>query len=465
MPQGWGNIDAYRMVYNFWAGSLSGCYVGHGEPYIHPEDILWWAKGGVLHGESPERIAFLKEFFESIPYQEMSPDPEVSPKNYVFSQPGELYLVLLDETEVSDIDLPGEDPYKVDEIDTWTGEIRALGTAPAGGYRIAPRYPNYLLRFTPYEEGEQVRPEAKASAEPIEGVAPLEVTFLGEGGDTFHWDFDDGDGSEERNPTHTYRSHGVFTPTLRVTDGEGLSALSALSVRVFPAPPGDFVSRTSWPGSEEGLLFSWEKEGGAKTGDFTFKTRGEAAFTESGSMSLTDGALEMHGLEEDLLKACTESNQISIGVAVTSDSLDQEGPARVFSFSQDHGSRNFTLGQNKKKWVLRLRTSRNSGNATEPQITLHPVTLGETLYLTVSYFPGQMSVFANGEEVLSTSDLEGDFSTWGPGHHLILGDEWVGDRGWNGTLDHLSVYSRYVGHEEAKKQYELFQESEEKISK
>ena len=41
---------------------MSGCYVGHGETYKHPQDILWWAKGGVLHGQSPRRIQWLKEF-------------------------------------------------------------------------------------------------------------------------------------------------------------------------------------------------------------------------------------------------------------------------------------------------------------------------------------------------------------------------------------------------------------------
>ena len=46
IPQGWGNITAEEMVQHFWAGTVSGCYVGHGETYKHPEDLLWWAKGG-----------------------------------------------------------------------------------------------------------------------------------------------------------------------------------------------------------------------------------------------------------------------------------------------------------------------------------------------------------------------------------------------------------------------------------
>ena len=34
---------------------------------LRDDEVLWWAKGGVLRGESPERIAFLRSVFEEIP--------------------------------------------------------------------------------------------------------------------------------------------------------------------------------------------------------------------------------------------------------------------------------------------------------------------------------------------------------------------------------------------------------------
>ena len=67
IPLGWGNITPETMVTRFWDGFCRGSYVGHGETYQHPKDILWWSKGGVLHGESPERIAFLRSIVESAP--------------------------------------------------------------------------------------------------------------------------------------------------------------------------------------------------------------------------------------------------------------------------------------------------------------------------------------------------------------------------------------------------------------
>jgi hypothetical protein len=61
IPQGWGNLKPEEMVRRFWIGTMGGGYVGHGETYQHPEDLLWWSKGGVLHGTSPQRIAWLKK--------------------------------------------------------------------------------------------------------------------------------------------------------------------------------------------------------------------------------------------------------------------------------------------------------------------------------------------------------------------------------------------------------------------
>ena len=43
---------------------MRGGYAGHGETYPHPEDLIWWAKGGKLHGEAWKRIGFLRDLLE-----------------------------------------------------------------------------------------------------------------------------------------------------------------------------------------------------------------------------------------------------------------------------------------------------------------------------------------------------------------------------------------------------------------
>lgn len=72
LKETWGSISASEMVNRFWKATVTGACCTHGEVLLDPdlqnvdEAVLWWAKGGVLHGESPKRIAFLREVIESI---------------------------------------------------------------------------------------------------------------------------------------------------------------------------------------------------------------------------------------------------------------------------------------------------------------------------------------------------------------------------------------------------------------
>jgi hypothetical protein len=67
IPEQWGNITAMELVNRMWTGFSLGGYVGHGETYLSQDDVLWWSRGGVLRGEAPERILFLRNIIESMP--------------------------------------------------------------------------------------------------------------------------------------------------------------------------------------------------------------------------------------------------------------------------------------------------------------------------------------------------------------------------------------------------------------
>lgn len=63
----WGCITGQEMTRRFWKAICSGAYCTHGETFYADDDVLWWAKGGVLKGESPARIAFCRKIVESLP--------------------------------------------------------------------------------------------------------------------------------------------------------------------------------------------------------------------------------------------------------------------------------------------------------------------------------------------------------------------------------------------------------------
>ncbi|MDY3918277.1 MAG: DUF5605 domain-containing protein [Candidatus Limivivens sp.] len=68
LPEFWGSISGREMTARFWRVMTSGGYCTHGETFLDPEkDVVWWAKGGKLKGESPARIQFLKDLIYSLP--------------------------------------------------------------------------------------------------------------------------------------------------------------------------------------------------------------------------------------------------------------------------------------------------------------------------------------------------------------------------------------------------------------
>ena len=232
IPEGWGNLTAQEMTRHFWLGTLSGCYVGHGETYKHPEDVLWWAKGGVLHGESPKRIQWLKDFMAQAPaFHGLRPMGDDKGR-FLLAKPGEFYLLYCVDQRPQTIELAGSRPYKLDLVDPWEMAIMPVGTASAGEFTLSASKPDVAYRFTPYAPGEKLRPEAKITASIAEGVPPLNVQFASGGDGQARWDFGDGSTSEQRDPTHAFQKPGLFSVTLTVTDPNGGSARSCLQIAV-----------------------------------------------------------------------------------------------------------------------------------------------------------------------------------------------------------------------------------------
>ncbi len=86
-------------------------------------------------------------------------------------------------------------------------------------------------------------PSAVASATPRSGEAPLPVSFDGSGSSddgailSYAWTFGDGSTGSGVAPQHSYGAPGRYTATLTVTDDEGLTGSSSISIDVDAASP------------------------------------------------------------------------------------------------------------------------------------------------------------------------------------------------------------------------------------
>ena len=135
----WGNITAQEMVNRFWLGTVGGGYVGHGETYLHPAEILWWSKGGVLHGESPARIAFLRNLLEANVTGGLNPLTLINPRAREGANQGEeYYLYYFGSSQPArfQIMLAEDKRYKLDIIDAWEMTITPVEGTYSGTFLL-----------------------------------------------------------------------------------------------------------------------------------------------------------------------------------------------------------------------------------------------------------------------------------------------------------------------------------------
>ena len=120
----------------------------------------------------------------------------------------------------------------------------------------------------------------------------------------------------------------------------------------------------------------------------------------------------------------------------------QNGPARIVSISADSGQRNLTLGQDGKRYDVRLRTTATSTNGIPSTTSAHEVV--NTALTHVVYTrdgAGNVRVYMNGKQDASKK-VAGKLSNWNDGFRLVLANELTGDRPWLGELRLVAIYGR-----------------------
>ncbi len=156
---GWGNITAEEMVRRFWEGTLRGGHCGHGETYLDPNDILWWSHGGVLKGESPARIQFLRDIVKEVPGEGLTKGRGMFDELVAYwgGQTGSGWTTWYDNSihylgitrpALRNINLPEGIRYNVELIDTWNMTITPLGIMTGFNTIQMPERQYMALRIT-----------------------------------------------------------------------------------------------------------------------------------------------------------------------------------------------------------------------------------------------------------------------------------------------------------------------------
>ncbi|MDZ7374915.1 MAG: DUF5605 domain-containing protein [candidate division KSB1 bacterium] len=143
----WGQLSGEEMVYRFWLAYIGGTYASHGETIDTGTGIEWTSEGGSLHGQSPPRIAFLRQIVESGPQEGLEPLDHYYVMNLA-GKYGEYYLLYFGKEPVREWEFRLPDDgledgmrFRVEIIDTWNMTIR-----PVKGEFIVQRADSYTFR-------------------------------------------------------------------------------------------------------------------------------------------------------------------------------------------------------------------------------------------------------------------------------------------------------------------------------
>ncbi len=140
-------------------------------------------------------------------------------------------------------------------------------------------------------------PVARATATPGSGTAPLVVTFDGSSSSdpdgviaSSAWTFGDGGSAAGQTANHTYQTAGSFSARLTVTDNQGATNTTTLSIVVnpcatAPAAPSNLIASN---GSGRIVMLKWSDNASNETGFYV--ERAEKAKSLQFSRIATAGA-------------------------------------------------------------------------------------------------------------------------------------------------------------------------------
>lgn len=220
-----------------------------------------------------------------------------------------------------------------------------------------------------------------------------------------------------------------------------------------------------WPTDRDDLVFQW-RTGNAPNQVFdgrigqdracSVEARGRARLDHAFRMVLGEGTYVAEGEAAGyVVNRCEAANQVTFQATLTPARREQGTPgepAWVVSYGRGTGARNLALGQAGRRLVLRLRTRSTGRDADRPQLDLFELPSDRPTHVAVTYEPGLLRVYRDGELALETEEVQGGLGQW-QNHPLVFGDDARGGHPWAGTLEGVGFHSRVLSPEEIRENY------------
>ncbi|MFW5866778.1 MAG: DUF4038 domain-containing protein [Armatimonadota bacterium] len=182
---------------------------------------------------------------------------------------------------------------------------------------------------------------------------------------------------------------------------------------------------------------------------------GSAADVLDGELVVAQGSLiASQRPATELSRTIMQTGEATIEAWVEPANLEQDGPARIVTLSRDAGERNFTLGQDADRWVVRFRTTETDANGSPSLDSPEGTVTADVAHLVYTRAAdGTARLYVNGRQV-ATRQVPGDLAVWRDDYRLGLANELTRDRPWLGTMHLVALYDRALTADEVAGNYE-----------
>ncbi len=237
------------------------------------------------------------------------------------------------------------------------------------------------------------------------------------------------------------------------------------------------VEPPHWPTARRDLVFLWQTaghanripaRGGVGEAHTTILNPKGRSFTDRlGRMVLRGGAFQADNDTMDrLFLGLKAGNELTLELTLVAQNASTEKPAALFAFAAG-GRRNLILTQEGDRLTLRLRTPSTGQNAENPVVDVGQVRAGTAQHLVVTYSPGRLRAYLDGEVTADTEDLKSGFFHWqrtwlrlgamGPPDGNGKNFPWP----WHGALEGVAVYARPLEADEVETHFRRYREQRE----
>jgi hypothetical protein len=187
--------------------------------------------------------------------------------------------------------------------------------------------------------------------------------------------------------------------------------------------------------------------------DLKIEKMSTVAWRNGGLLVRSSALIRSPGPARKIIDSVKRTNALTIEAWIKPERGKQDGPARIVSLSADPNQRNFTLGQDVRRYDVRLRTTSTSTNGI-PSTSAPNKSVNSALTHVVFTrdSDGTVRIFINGKQRTSKK-VAGKLSGWGQNFRLSLANEVTGDRPWVGGLYLVAIYSRALSPNEVARNF------------